>query len=72
MKAALPILAALALGACAEGGDTVETFAADRKAAEAAVAECDAARRTRGRDAAGEGPAAARRRDREGLYRRAH
>lgn len=71
MRAALPILTALILGACAEGGDTVETFAADRKAAEAAVAECDAGRRTRGCDAARQGLAEAKRRDRESLYRQA-
>lgn len=72
MRAALPILAALVLGACAEGGDTAETFAADHRAAEAAVAVCDAGRRTRGCDAAREGLVEARRRDREALYRRAH
>ena len=71
MRAALPILTALILGACAEGGDTVETFAADRKAAEEAVAECDAGRRTRGCDAARQGLAEAKRRDRESLYRQA-
>lgn len=72
MRAAPPILAALVLGACAEGGHSAETFAADRKAAEAAVADCDAGRRTRGCDAAREGLAEAKRRDREALYRRAH
>lgn len=71
MRVALPILAALVLGACAEGGDTAETFAADRKAAEAAVVECDAGRRTRGGDAVREGLAEAKRRDREALYRQA-
>ena len=71
MRAALPILAPLVLGACAEGGDTVEAFGADRKAAEAAVAACDAGRRTRGCDAAREGLADAKRRDREALYRQA-
>ena len=71
MRAAPPILAALVLGACAEDGDTVETFAADRKAAEAAVAACDAGRRTRDCDAAREGLAEAKRRDREALYRQA-
>lgn len=71
MRAAPHILAALVLGACAEAGDTVETFAADRKAAEAAVAACDAGRRTRGCDAAREGLAEARRRDREDLYQQA-
>lgn len=72
MRAAPPILVALVLGACAEGGPSAETFAADRKAAEAAVADCDAGRRTRGCDAAREGLAEAKRRDREALYRRAH
>ena len=69
MRVVLPILAALVLGACAEGGDTAETFAADRKAAQAAVAACDAGRRTRDCDAAREGLAEAKRRDREALYR---
>lgn len=72
MRAALPILAALVLGACAEGGDTVDTFAADRKTAEVAVAACDPGRRSRGCDAAREGLAEPKRRDREALYRRAH
>lgn len=71
MKPALPVLAALVLSACNEGADTVESFAADRKAAEAVVAACDAGRRTRGCDAAREGLAEARRRDREALYRQA-
>ena len=69
MKAALPFLAALVLGACAEAGDTAETFSADRNAAEAVVAECDAGRRTRGCNAAREGLAEAKRRDRQALYR---
>ena len=72
MRAALPILAVLALGACAEDGDTVKSFASDRKAADSAVAECDAGRRSRGCGAAREGLAEAKRRDREALYRRAH
>lgn len=72
MRAVLPLLAALVLGACSEDGDTAETFSADRKAAEAAVAECDAGRRSRGCDAAREGLAEAKRRDRKALYRRAH
>ena len=71
MRSALPILAAV-LGACAEDGGTVGSFASDRKAAEAAVAECDAGRRARGCDAAREGLAEAKRRDREALFRRAH
>ncbi len=72
MRAVLPLLAALALAACSDSGDSVDSFAADRKAAEAAVAECDAGRRTRGCDAAREGLAEARRRDREALFRQAH
>lgn len=68
----MSILAALALGACPEDGDTVESFASDRKAAESAIAERDAGRRSRGCDAAREGLAEAKRRDREALYRRAH
>jgi hypothetical protein len=72
VRAVLPLLAALVLGACAEAGDTAETLAADRPAAEAAVADCDAGRRTRGCDAAREGLVEAKRRDREALYRRAH
>lgn len=71
MRAVLPILAAV-LGACAEGGGTVDSFASDRKAAESAGAECDAGRRSRDCDAAREGLAEAKRRDREALYRRAH
>jgi len=71
VRAVLPLLAALVLGACAEDGGTVESFPSDRKAAESAVAECDAGRRSRGCDAAREGLAEAKRRDREALYRRA-
>lgn len=70
MRAALSILAGLVLGACARD-DTVETFAAKRKAAEAAVAACDAGRRMRGCDAARDGLAEAKRRNRETLYRQA-
>lgn len=72
MRAVLPLLAALALGGCSDDGGSIETFAADRPAAEAAVAACDAGQRTRGCDAAREGLAEAKRRDREALYRRAH
>ncbi|MFN4287396.1 MAG: hypothetical protein ACK4E3_02720 [Brevundimonas sp.] len=62
----------MAVAACSDDGGSVDSFAADRKAAEAAVAECDAGRRTRSCDAAREGLAEARRRDREDLYRQAH
>lgn len=72
MRAVLPLLAALALAACSDDDGSVETFAADRQAAETTVAECDAGRRTSGCDAAREGLAEARRRDREALYRQAH
>ncbi len=72
MRAVLPALAVLAVAACSDDGGSVDSFAADRKAAEAAVAECDAGRRTRSCDAAREGLAEARRRDREDLYRQAH
>lgn len=72
MRSALPILAGLGLYACSDGGVSVESFGADWKAAETAVAECDAGNRTRGCDAAREGLAEARRRDREALYRQAH
>lgn len=72
MRVALPILAGLALVACSNSGDSAEIFAADRPAAEAAVADCDAGRRTRGCDAAREGLAEAKRRDGEALYRQAH
>ncbi len=72
MRSVLPLLAALVLGACAEDGGTVESFASNRKAAESAVAECDAGHRSRGCDAAREGLAEAKRRDRKALYRRAH
>lgn len=71
MKAVLAILAASAVAACSDGG-SAETSAADRKAAEAKVAACDAGDRTRGCDAAREGLAEAKRRDREALYRQAH
>lgn len=71
MRAVLPLLAALAVAACSDGG-SVESFAADRPAGEAAVAACDAGQRTRGCDAAREGLAEAKRRDREALYRQAH
>lgn len=70
MRAALSILAGLVLGACAQD-ETVETFAANRKAAEAAVAACDAGRPMRGCDAARDGLAEAKRRNREILYRQA-
>jgi hypothetical protein len=72
VRAVLPALAVLAVAACSDDGGSVDSFAADRKAAEAAVAECDAGRRTRSCDAAREGLAEARRRDREDLYRQAH
>lgn len=72
MRAVLFLLAALALVGCSDDGGSVETFAADRPAAEAAVAACDAGQRTRSCDAAREGLAEAKRRDREALYRRAH
>ncbi|WP_303699548.1 EexN family lipoprotein [Brevundimonas naejangsanensis] len=72
MRVVLTLLAALALVGCSDDGGSVETFATDRSAAEAAVADCDAGRRTPGCDAAREGLAEAKRRDREALYRQAH
>lgn len=72
MRAVLTIMVALTLVGCSDGGGSVESFGADRKAAEAAVAECEAGGRTRGCGAAREGLAEARRRDREVLYRQAH
>lgn len=72
MRAVLTIMVALALVGCSDGGVSVESFGADRKAAETAVAECDAGSRTRSCDAAREGLAEARRRDREVLYRQTH
>ncbi|MBG7614671.1 hypothetical protein IWC96_05165 [Brevundimonas sp. BAL450] len=71
MRGVLPILAVLVLGACAQADDTVETFAADQTAAEAAVADCAGGRRTLDCDAAREGLAQGRSRDREALYRQA-
>lgn len=72
MRSVLPLLAALAIAACSDGGGSVESFAADRPAGDAAMAACDAGQRTRGCDAAREGLAEAKRRDREALYRKAH
>ena len=71
MRALLPALGALAVVACSDGGGSVDSFVADRRTAEAAAGKCDAGRRSHGCDAAREGLAEARRRDREDLYRQA-
>lgn len=67
----LALIVALAAGACCAPARTAADFAADPKAARAAVAACEAGRRTRDCEAARAGLIEARRRARMNVYRQA-